>query len=128
MKKVKLTESDINRIVTKVIAEQEMEEGIFDSLKDTYHGLRGVWRGEGYDYYKYMSSIKNIIQSLDSADKSNLKLMKELSDLKISINSSKMQPNRKAVLIRHIDEAKKYFNYYRLSLDGIKAYISGQLQ
>lgn len=127
MKTIKLTESDINRIVGKIIAENEMEEGIFDSVKNTYQGLKGVWRGEGYDYYKYMSSMKNTLQSLDNADKPNFKLMGELQRLKGLINSSKMPSYKKAQLMRYIDESKKYFDDYRTSIDGIKAIITSHM-
>ena len=50
-KVIKLTESDLEKIVQKVIEEQETQEG----LGDIYQGLKGVWRGEGYDYFKYLS-------------------------------------------------------------------------
>lgn len=52
MKKVnRLLESDITRIVNKVIQEQETNEGPLDSLGDLYRGVKGIKRGYGMDYF-----------------------------------------------------------------------------
>ena len=48
-KVIKLTEADLENIVRKVIEEQETQEGVFDPLVNAAQGLKGVWRGEGYD-------------------------------------------------------------------------------
>ena len=71
--------------------------------------------------------MKNTLQSLDKADKPNFKLMSELNQLRGLINSSKMPSNKKAQLMRYIDEANKYFDDYRTSIDGIKSIISSHM-
>ena len=63
MKKiVYLTESDLYRISKRIIQEEkiEIEEGIFDGISNIYQGLKGVWRGEGYDFFRYLNTLKNI--------------------------------------------------------------------
>jgi hypothetical protein len=63
-KLVKLTESDLNRLVKKVISEQEVEEGVFDGVKNLYRGVKGVKRGFGMDYFQNMSRLENLIKKL----------------------------------------------------------------
>jgi hypothetical protein len=88
MKIVKLTERDITYFVKKVLKEQAQNEGI----KDVYSGLKGVWRGDGYDYYKYLNSLRGSIRDLKRLDKPNHKIMGTLDDLvnKMSLSKDSM--------------------------------------
>jgi len=129
MKKViRLTEKDMENLVKRVVQEQEMEEGIFDPVKNVYQGLKGVWRGEGYDYYKYMSSLSNVVRDLKKADKPNLKLMNDLTKLKAQILASKMARSKRDQLEGYINDAEKYFNQYQTSLDGIEVILNTYLK
>ena len=128
MKVIKLTEKDLNKLVERVIKEQEMEEGFLDPVKNVYQGLKGAWRGEGYEYYKYMSTLNNIIKDLKRADRPNHKLMDNLLELKEKIKTSTMQKSKKNLLEKFIDEAEKYFNLYQTSLDGIEAVLDVYLK
>ena len=128
MKKiVKITEQDLARIVKKTIEEQEMEEGLFDGVKDAYQGLKGVWRGEGYDYYKYTSSLRNITKKLKKLDEPNHKTMIELNSLKSKVGTSKMAPTKKQNLVDTIDKAIQYFNAYAGLIDKIDQIASTKL-
>ena len=128
MKKiVKITEQDLARIVKKTIEEQEMEEGLFDGVKDSYQGLKGVWRGEGYDYYKYTSSLRNIAKKLKKLDEPNHKTMIELNSLKGKVGTSKMDPTKKQNLVDTIDKAIQYFNAYAGLIDKIDQIASTKL-
>lgn len=128
MKKiVKITEQDLARIVKKTIEEQEMEEGLFDGVKDAYQGLKGVWRGEGYDYYKYTSSLRNIAKKLKKLDEPNHKTMIELNSLKSKVGASKMDKTKKQNLVDTIDKAIQYFNAYAGLIDKIDQIASTKL-
>lgn len=128
MKKiVKITEQDLARIVKKTIEEQEMEEGLFDGVKDEYQGLKGVWRGEGYDYYKYTSSLRNIAKKLKKLDEPNHKTMIELNSLKSKVGTSKMDKTKKQNLVDTIDKAIQYFNAYAGLIDKIDQIASTKL-
>lgn len=128
MKKVvKITEQDLVNIVRKTIQEQEVEEGIFDGVKDAYQGLKGVWRGEGYDYYKYTSSLRNIAKKLKKLDEPNHKTMIELNSLKSKVGVSKMDPTKKQNLVDTIDKAIQYFNAYAGLIDKIDQIASTKL-
>ena len=83
-----------------------------EGLSDMVSGLKGVWRGEGYDYFKYLNSLKRQMNSLQKLDKPNQKIMNELSSLKNKITSSKMPPQKRDNLIRTIDSAIGHFNSY----------------
>ena len=111
-KVIKLTEADLENIVRKVIEEQETQEGIFDPLVNAAQGLKGVWRGEGYDYFKYLSSLRGLTRQLKKLDAPNAKIMTQLTDLKNKVSVSKMPPDKRKNLIDAIDGAIGHFNAY----------------
>jgi len=123
MKTIKLTETDINRLVKKVIKEQEQNEGI----KDVYSGLKGVWRGDGYDYYKYLNSLRGSIRDLKRLDKPNHKIMGTLDDLVNKMSSSKMDNTKKNNIISAVNAAKSNFENYSKILDDIERLISKKI-
>jgi hypothetical protein len=90
------------------IKKEEPTEGVSDMVS----GLKGAWRGEGYDYFKYLSNLKRQMSSLQKLDKPNHKIMTELGSLKNKITSSKMPPQKRDNLIRTIDAAIGHFNSY----------------
>ena len=57
------------------VKKEETTEG----LSDVVSGLKGAWRGEGYDYFKYLNQLKNSMSNLQRLDKPNHKIMKELN-------------------------------------------------
>jgi len=127
MKTIRLTETDINRLVKKVLKEQEQNEGIFDPIKDAYSGLKGAWRGDGYDYYKYLSSLRGSIRELKRLDKPNHKIMGTLDDLVNKMSSSKMDDAKKNNIISAVNAAKTNFENYSRILDDIERLISKKI-
>lgn len=126
-KVIKLTESDLNRLVQRVIEEQEMEEGILDPVVNTYQGLKGVWRGYGYDYFKYLSSLRQLTRKLKKLDEPNTKIMTQLKDLKTKVQSSKMPPERKKDLETAIDGAISHFSSYSNLINTIEQLATQKL-
>ena len=126
-KVVKLTERDLNRLVQRVIEEQEMEEGIFDPLVNAAQGLKGVWRGEGYDYFKYLSSLRGLTRKLKKLDVPNAKIMTQLTDLKNKVSVSKMPPDKRQNLIDTIDKAIGHFNAYSNLINTIEQLATHRL-
>ena len=90
------------------IKKEEPTEGVSDMVS----GLKGVWRGEGFDYFKYLNNLKRQMNTLQKLDKPNQKIMNELSSLKNKILSSKMPTQKRDNLIRAIDSAIGHFNSY----------------
>ena len=113
MKKIiKLTESDLVKIVNKVISEQKVDEGIFDGIKNAYRGLKGMKRGFGTDYFQNMSRLENLIKKLKNLDVPNEKVMNELEKLKTKVSGLGMPQPRKDVLIALIDNSLYHFKKY----------------
>jgi len=106
------------------IKKEEPTEGVSDMVS----GLKGVWRGEGYDYFKYLNSLKRQMNSLQKLDKPNQKIMNELSSLKNKITSSKMPPQKRDNLIRTIDSAIGHFNSYTNLVQQIGVLASQKLK
>ena len=126
-KVVKLTERELNNIVKRVIQEQEMEEGIFDPLVNAAQGLKGVWRGYGYDYFKYLSSLRQLTRKLKKLDAPNVKIMDQLRDLKNKVQGSKMPPDKKDNLLKAIDGAINHFTVYANLINTIEQIASQRL-
>jgi hypothetical protein len=126
-KVIKLTESDLENIVRKVIEEQETQEGVFDPLVNAAQGLKGVWRGEGYDYFKYLSSLRGLTRKLKKLDAPNVKIMTQLTDLKNKVTVSKMPTDKKQNLIDTIDKAIAHFNAYSNLINTIEQLSSQKL-
>ena len=123
MRIIKLTESDLNRLVKKVIKEEEQNEGI----GNVYSGLKGMWRGDGYDYYKYLNSLRGSIRDLKRLDKPNHKIMGTLDDLVNKMSSSKMDNTKKNNIISAVNAAKNNFENYSRILDDIERLISKKI-
>jgi len=122
MKKiVYLTESDLYRISKRIIQEEkiEIEEGIFDGISNIYQGLKGVWRGEGYDFFRYLNTLKNIAKQLKNLDAPNHKIMNKLTDLKNKVSASTMPQEKKGQLIFEIEKALKNFKEYSEHINNI---------
>jgi hypothetical protein len=120
----KLSESDITRIVNKVIKEQETTEGPLDSLGDIYRGVKGVKRGYGMDYFQNMSKLDRLVKKLKKLDEPNVKVMTELADLKSKVSTLNMPQQRKQAIMNLIDNSVYHFNTYNRINDQIISQIS----
>jgi hypothetical protein len=120
----KLSESDITRIVNKVIKEQETTEGPLDSLGDIYRGVKGVKRGYGMDYFQNMSKLDRLVKKLKKLDEPNVKVMAELADLKTKVSTLNMPQQRKQAIMNLIDNSVYHFNTYNRINDQIISQIS----
>jgi len=109
---VKFSESDLNRLVKKVISEQEVEEGIFDGVKDLYRGVKGVKRGYGMDYFQNMSKLENLVRKLKNLDVPNEKVMLELKQLRTKVSTLNMPQQRKDAIVNLIDNSLYHFRKY----------------
>jgi len=123
-KKIIISEEERKNILEK---HSEPKEGIFTPVKSMYQGLKGVWRGEGYDYYKYVSSLRTISRKLKKLDEPNHKIMNDLNSLKNKVNISKMDPTKKQNLVDSIDKAIQHFNAYAGLIDKIDQIASNKL-
>ena len=121
-----VTESQL-KFLTEKLHQRKLEEGVFDSIGNVMQGLKGVWRGEGYDYFKQVSALKNVAKRLKKLDEPNRDIMIELSGLKTKISSSKMPQNKKQNLVNAIDQAINHFQTYSNYIDAIERATSQKL-
>jgi len=126
-KTVRLSESELNNIVKKIVNENEFNEGIFSKIKGGYQGLKGVWRGEGYDYYSYISQLGDLAKELKRLDTPNQKIMDKLEDLKMKIGNSKMPQDKKNRIVGYIDQAKAHFRTYEQYVNAIENAVKTKL-
>lgn len=125
MKKINsLSESDITRIVNKVIQEQETNECPLDSLGDLYRGVKGIKRGYGMDYFQNMSRLDRLVRKLKKLDEPNIQVMTELADLKTKVSNLNMPQQRKQAIMNLIDNSIYHFNTYNRINDQIISQIS----
>jgi len=110
------------------IKKEEPKEGPLDAIQQISSGLKGVWRGEGYDYFKYLQTLKSMMQNLKKLDKPNQKVMVNLSSLKSKIMSSKMPQQKKDNLVRTIDAAIGHFNSYTNLINQIENTASQKIK
>jgi hypothetical protein len=120
---IKLKESDLNRLVKKIISEKEVEEGIFDDAKDLYRGVKGIKRGYGMDYFKNMSRLESLVKKLKKLDIPNEGIMNELLQLKTKVSSLNMPQQRKTALMTLIDNSLYHFKKYSSINDQILSQI-----
>ena len=123
MKTNRLTENDLNRIVKKVINEQENNEGIFDKAQDIYRGVKGVKRGYGMDYFQNMSRLENLVKKLKKIDVPNEQVMIELSNLRTNVSSLNIPQQRKDAILSLIDNSLYHFKKYSSINDQILSKI-----
>ena len=103
-----------NKLLEKrlINEKEEVDEGLFSGIRDAYHGLKGVWKGYGYDFSKHASSLRGLVRRLRKLDEPNAGIMTELSELRTKVQSSSMPPERKKELLDNIDGAINNFNTY----------------
>ena len=124
MKKVNtLSESDLERIVKKVIQEQETNEGPLDDIGDLYRGVKGIKRGYGMDYFQNMSRLDRLVRKLKKLDEPNVAVMTELADLKTKVSTLNMPQQRKQAIMNLIDNSIYHFNTYNRINDQIISQI-----
>jgi hypothetical protein len=124
MKKIiYLTESDLYKISKRVIVEEQLKEGIFDGISNVFQGLKGVWRGEGYEFFRYMNQLKNLVGDL----KKHRTAIDKLQKLKGKVEGSKMSPDKKGEIINEINRLINAFDSYSTQLEKSERHILDRL-
>jgi hypothetical protein len=113
--KIIITEKQLKKITN--IHEQEVGENIFG---DAYQGLKGVWRGHGYDFYKYTNQVGNVSNSIERHVKRVDKMVNKLVNLENKINLSKMPNNYKNELKNEINTMVSEYEKFLLSLNNLQ--------
>jgi len=115
MTKIIISEKQLENIIR--LHENEVDENVFG---DMYQGLRGVWRGYGYDFYKYTNQVDNISKSVERHTRKVDKMVNKLVDLERKINLSKMPPQYKSELKQEINTMVQEYEKFLLSLNNLQ--------
>jgi hypothetical protein len=126
MKKVYLTESELRGVINNTISEAFFTGGTnpLSWVGNMFGGLKGVYRGEGYEYGKSLTSLGRFLRKLQKLDKPNTEIIGYLDILSTKIDNSRMSQNKKTALKDLIDSVKKEFNEYQAELDDVINKIS----
>jgi hypothetical protein len=127
MKKVYLTESELRGIINNTISEASFFTGGTNPLSwvgNMFGGLKGVYRGEGYEYGKSLTSLGRFLRKLQKLDKPNTEIIGYLDILSQKIDKSKMVQDKKTALKGLIGSVKKEFNEYQAELVDVINQIS----
>jgi hypothetical protein len=98
-----LTESDINRIVKRVMNE--------DLQESTWEGIKGWAQGKGYYYTKYLTELEYILQDMEKKIVYDRKLHKKISKLEDKVNSSSMEDDKKDYVNTMLGRTQKIIGY-----------------
>jgi hypothetical protein len=83
-----MKDSEIKKIVRRVISE-EVNEG------STWEGVKGFFRGKGYYYTKYLTELEYILEEMEKEIVSNAKIERKLEKLKNKVESSSIEKDKK---------------------------------
>jgi len=97
----RLNEQDINRIVNRVISEDWGDP--FAGIKGAFKGLKGVWRGEGYDYYYSLSQLLGLVRRMQSKANSTDYLYNQMEELSKRVQNSKMSDDKKDNILKAVN-------------------------
>ena len=131
-----INESDIERL-SKIIVETDSETKELDEILsgrkvgDLLQGVKGLYKGEGFGYFKYLSKIKNrsqkVIKELDDIEK----FMEELKELKPRVDKLSIAPEKKMRLLKLLDfvitKWEPFFPGYKKALGDINVLTGEKL-
>jgi succinate dehydrogenase flavin-adding protein (antitoxin of CptAB toxin-antitoxin module) len=80
-------------IFNNFLNESEVEEG------STWEGIKGLFRGKGYYYTKYLSEIQGVLRSLKIKIAQDKKLESQLSGILEKVTTSSMEDTKRDELI-----------------------------
>jgi len=104
MKNNKLTERKVKNLVKKTINESDDTEiNEILGLDNLYHGLRGLYQGEGYDYYRFLNKLKNRSSYLEFALNYAENEFNYLKSLYEKIQNVNFNPEKKKSLLALIE-------------------------
>jgi hypothetical protein len=118
--KSKLTEKELERL-TKIIIESEHDKEELDEILtgtkvgDFIQGVKGLYQGEGFYYFKYLSKIKNrsakVLKELPDIEQ----FVKELLELRQRIDRIKnIAPEKKWRLLNLINKIEKLWQPFNI--------------
>lgn len=115
MKRRILQERDINRIVRKVVNENYSETN--EGLGDTWAGIKGVFRGYGYNYTKNLNKLSNILNDLSYSDSFLSKIKKKCEKIVEDTANTKMSEEKQDHILEIANKIIAIINEYDEKMD-----------
>lgn len=138
MKKIiKLTESDLKRIIERVKSESEIEEGFVGDLVgdigklrfgNIRQGLKGLWKGEGYNYYRQLNILKRAVAKSKRYEMAYADVMKDLKYAQVDISESDIPDDKKNELLGHLGRAISSYDSYKSSIASLGSIVNQKFQ
>jgi hypothetical protein len=126
MKKIRLTERDLTRIVRKIVRENKIENK--EGIDDVWAGIKGAWRGHGYSYSKNMSKLEDIVQDLRLTDSYQEKIKKKCEEIVDDVANSKMPEEKSEQILEISNNIISIINQYNEVMVGIESEIKQVLK
>lgn len=126
MKKIRLTERDLTRIVRKIVRENKIENK--EGIDDVWVGIKGAWRGHGYSYSKNMSKLEDIVQDLRLTDSYQEKIKKKCEEIVDDVANSKMPEEKSEQILEISNNIISIINQYNEVMAGIESEIKQVLK
>ena len=133
MKKiVKLTESDVRRIVERVKSDPGLEEGFLGDLAgdvgrlrfgNIRQGLKGLWKGEGYNYYRQLNILKRGVAKSKRYEMAYADVMRDLKYAQVDISESDIPEDKKNELLGHLGRAISSYDSYKSSIASLGSIV-----
>lgn len=111
---------------------KNIDEGVFDWFVDRYQGIKGAITGKGYGYFKFLSSLRNLVIKLKKLDEPNEVVISDLKKLRDKIEQASgwesLEDVKRDKLIYAIDKAIESFNEYSRYINTIEKVATRALQ
>lgn len=114
MKKiVRLNEEELVSLIKKVVLEQDnIDEGIFDSITHSWRNLKGIFRGWGASTFRELSKLERLMSNLTKLDKQK-KITEQLMSIRSKISSSGLPPDRISYILELVDNGLNAFKLHK---------------
>lgn len=127
MKTIQITEEQLEKLIAVVKEDTFVGDVANLNLGNIAKGIKGAWRGDGYDYFSYLNTLKRKLKKLDPVDRPNEKILKDLEGIKAGLVKSKMSQSKKNNIIKAIDTAISYFSSYRSTIDTLISKLESKI-
>lgn len=116
-KKIKITEEQLKALIEHNVKEKNLNEGIgiggdlkHLNFKNIGKGIKGMFSGEGYSYFRYLNILRSICRNMQKNSKNYTKAVKKLVELEREINASTINQQKKDFILKDIQVILTTFN------------------
>ena len=116
-KKIILSEKQFELLISKIT--EDVNENIFS---DAYYGMKGVWRGYGYNFYKYTNQVDNIARTMLRKTAGLDTQANNLVEINRTVGQLNIPQQSKDELRNEVNNLLTSFQQYQQSLQNLRAW------